>query len=106
MALGLQIEEAGRHSDMALEATCGWYWAVDISQSADVEVHDFRDAADLSDLAYLLRSGLKAQVHAVLARPGDPHPRLGPAFGVDGRALLTQIALGGAGVQRVGLCCS
>jgi transposase len=108
-----QIAKAGEHPDVVLEATYGWYWAVDVLRDAGAQVHlahplgvkgfayrrvknDQRDAADLADLlrtgrlpeAYLappavrqlrelvrhraklvaLRSGLKAGVHAVLAK--------------------------------------
>ena len=100
---------------MVLEATYGWYWAVDVLAAQGARVHlahplgvkgftyrrvknDVRDAADLADLLRMnrlpeawiappavrelrelvrhraklvaLRSGLKAQVHAVLAKQG------------------------------------
>ena len=61
------IERAGEAPEVVLEATYGWYWAVDALQSAGAKVHlahplgvkafeyrrvknDFRDAADLADL--------------------------------------------------------
>ena len=67
VALGLQIEQAGRDPDVVLEATYGWYWATDVLQAAGARVHlahplgvkgfayrrvknDIRDAADLADL--------------------------------------------------------
>jgi transposase len=34
VALGLQIEQAGCHPDVVLEATHGWYWAADVLQAA------------------------------------------------------------------------
>ncbi|EFL29551.1 transposase [Streptomyces viridochromogenes DSM 40736] len=132
VALGMQIEQAGSHPDVVLEATCGWYWAVDMLQVAGAEVHlvhplgvkgfgyrrvksDVRDAVDLAELLRMgrlpkswiapkevrelrdlvryratlvaLRSGLKAQVHAVLAkqavtakpRPASVRPPVSPA---------------------------
>lgn len=62
-----QIAKAGVDSRVVLEATYGWYWAVDALQAAGAEVHlahplgvkgfayrrvknDIRDAADLADL--------------------------------------------------------
>ena len=61
------IGRAGEDPEVVLEATYGWYWAVDALQEAGVSVHlahplgvkafeyrrvknDFRDAADLADL--------------------------------------------------------
>jgi transposase len=112
--LELQLEEAGTDPEVVLEATYGWYWAVDVLQACGARVHlahplgvkgfryrrvknDVRDAADLADLLRMgrlpeawiappqtrelrelvryraklvaIRSGFKAQVHAVLARP-------------------------------------
>src|SRR4051794_35447919 len=59
--------DAGQHPQVVLEATYGWYWAVDVLQAAGAEVHlahplgvkaftyrrvknDVRDATDLADL--------------------------------------------------------
>jgi len=39
VALGLQIEQAGRDPDVVLEATYGWYWAADVLQAAGARVH-------------------------------------------------------------------
>src|SRR3954452_3465493 len=67
MALAAEIAQAGEHPQVVLEATYGWYWAVDVLQEAGAEVHlahplgvkgfayrrvknDLRDAADLADL--------------------------------------------------------
>ncbi|MER5917921.1 hypothetical protein ABT124_48545, partial [Streptomyces sp. NPDC001982] len=67
VALGLQIEQAGSRPDVVVEATYGWYWAVDVLQAAGAEVHlahplgvkgfayrrvknDIKDASDLADL--------------------------------------------------------
>ena len=61
------IERAGEDPEVVLEATYGWYWAVDARREAGARVHlahplgvkafeyrrvknDFRDAADLADL--------------------------------------------------------
>src|SRR6476660_9811831 len=63
VALALQIEKAGPNPEVVLEATYGWYWAVDALEAAGASVHlahplgvkafeyrrvknDFRDAAD------------------------------------------------------------
>src|SRR6476620_11424093 len=112
VALGLEIERAGPNPEVVLEATYGWYWAVDTLQAAGARVHlahplgvkgfryrrvknDVRDAADLADLLRMgrlpeawieppqprelvryraklvaIRSGLKAQIHAVLSNAG------------------------------------
>jgi Transposase len=119
------VGRAGVDAEVVIEATYGWYWAVDLLKDAGFCVHlahpsgndwgqrrvknDERDARDLADLLRLgrlaeawiappsvrearelvryrarlvqLRSGLKAQVHAVMAAArGDGHVRLeGPA---------------------------
>jgi transposase len=66
-ALRAEIARAGKHPQVVLEATYGWYWAADVLEAAGAEVHlahplgvkaftyrrvkdDFRDAADLADL--------------------------------------------------------
>ena len=145
VALGLEIERAGPNPEVVLEATYGWYWAVDTLQAAGAHVHlahplgvkgfryrrvknDVRDAADLADLLRMnrlpeawiappatrelrelvryrakivaLRSGLKAQVHAVLAKAGVLIP-VSDLFGVGGRQRLANVPLGAAYVQRV-----
>src|SRR3954466_4491618 len=129
MTLATEIAKAGEHPQVVLEATYGWYWAVDVLQDAGAEVHlahplgvkgfayrrvknDVRDAADLADLLRLgrlpegwiappegrgvrelvrhraklvaWRSGLKASVHAVLAKQGL-HLSVSDLFGVGGR---------------------
>ena len=33
VALGLQLEQAGPNPEVVLEATYGWYWAVDVLQA-------------------------------------------------------------------------
>lgn len=132
VALGLELAKAGPDPEVVLEATYGWYWAVDALQTAGAQVHlahplgvkgfayrrvknDVRDAADLADLlrmgrlpeAYIatpherelrelvrhraklvaLRSGLKAQVHGVLAKQGLL-PEVSDVFGPTGQAWL------------------
>jgi transposase len=66
-ALRAVIARAGEHPRVVIEATYGWYWAVDVLEEAGAEVHlahplgvkafayrrvknDERDAADLADL--------------------------------------------------------
>jgi hypothetical protein len=39
VALGLEIAKAGPDPQVVLEATYGWYWAVDALQAAGAEVH-------------------------------------------------------------------
>src|SRR5262245_12817273 len=145
VALGLEIERAGPNPEVVLEATYGWYWAVDVLQAAGAHVHlahplgvkgfryrrvknDVRDAADLADLLrmnrlpeawiappatrelrelvrYLtkivaLRSGLKAQMHAVLAKAGVLIT-VSDLFGVTGRQRLAKVPLGFAYAERI-----
>src|SRR3954465_14907655 len=108
------VSAAGEGAEVVIEATYGWYWAVDLLEEAGFSVHlahpsgndwgnrrvknDERDARDLADLLRLgrlaeawiappavrearelvryraklvqLRSGLKAQVHAMMAKEG------------------------------------
>ena len=130
---------------MVLEATYGWYWAVDALEAAGATVHlahplgvkgfryrrvknDVRDAGDLADLLRMnrlpeawiappatrqlrelvryraklvaLRSGLKAQAHAVLAKAGVLIA-VSDLFGVEGRQRLARVPLGAAYAQRV-----
>jgi transposase len=71
-SLALQLEEAGEHPEVVLEATYGWYLAVDALQAAGATVHlahplgvkgfryrrvknDVRDAGDLADLLRMNR---------------------------------------------------
>jgi transposase len=39
VALQLQLEEAGTDPEVVLEATYGWYWAVDVLQACGARVH-------------------------------------------------------------------
>jgi hypothetical protein len=71
VALGLQLEQAGSDPEVLLEATYGWYSAVDVLHACGARVHlahplgvkGFRyrrvknDVRDASDLADLLRMG-------------------------------------------------
>jgi transposase len=146
VALGLEVAKAGPDPEVVLEATYGWYWAVDVLQAAGARVHlahplgvkgfayrrvknDVRDAADLADLLRMgrlpeawiappavrelreqvrhraklvaLRSGCKAQVHAVLAKQGVPVP-VSDLFGVAGNVLLDRLGLDAPYAARVG----
>src|SRR6266498_4060247 len=39
VVLGLEIAKAGPDPEVVLEATYGWYWAVDVLQDAGARVH-------------------------------------------------------------------
>src|SRR3954468_22932203 len=39
VALGLELEQAGSDPEVVLEATYGWYWAVDVLQACGARVH-------------------------------------------------------------------
>ncbi len=131
--------------EVVLEATYGWYWAVDVLQAGGARVHlahplgvkgfryrrvknDVRDAADLADLLRMgrlpeawiappetrelrelvryraklvaIRSGLKAQIHAVLAKAGVLIA-VSDLFGVTGRQRLAKVPLGPAYAERI-----
>jgi transposase len=137
VALACEIEKAGPDPEVVLEATYGWYWAVDVLQACGAQVrlahplgikgfayrrvkNDARDATDLADLLRMnrlpeawiappdvrelrelvrytaklvaLRSGLKAQVHAVLAKEGVA-VGLTELFGPAGLELIEQARL-------------
>jgi len=70
VALGLEIAKAGEAPEVVLEATYGWHRAKLVA----------------------LRSGLKAQVHAVLAKQGVT-VAASDLFGVGGQQLLDQLVL-------------
>jgi transposase len=136
-SLNQVMARAGEDPEVVLEATYGWYWAVDALQVAGAHVHlahplgvkgfeyrrvknDFRDAADLADLLRMgrlpeawiappatrelrelvrhraklvgLRSGCKAEVHAVLAKCGIAVP-MSDLFGLEGTQLLDHLAV-------------
>lgn len=137
LTLAAEMAKAGEAPEVVLEATYGWYWAVDVLQDAGATVHlahplgvkgfayrrvknDVRDASGLADLLRMgrlpeawiappavrelreavrhraklvaLRSGLKAQVHAVLAKQGVAVP-MSDLFGVAGQQLLDELRL-------------
>ena len=138
------VSAAGEGAEVVIEATYGWYWAVDLLQDAGFSVHlahpsgndwgkrrvknDERDARDLADLLRLgrlaeawiappavrearelvryrarlvqLRSGLKAQVHAVMAKEGVL-PETSDMFGPKGQQLLDAMELADAYLVRV-----
>jgi transposase len=143
--LAQQIASWGESPEVVLEATYGWYWAVDVLADAGAKVHlahplgvkgfayrrvknDVRDAADLADLLRMgrlpeawiappevralreavrhraklvaLRSGLKAQVHAVLAKQGV-RVAMSDLFGAGGQRLLDELALDAPFAARV-----
>jgi transposase len=144
LTLAVEVAKAGEHPEVVLEATYGWYWAVDVLQELGATVHlahpsglnwgqrrrkdDERDATDLVDMLRLgrlpeawiappatrelrelvryraklvaLRSGLKAQIHAVLAKEGVAVP-VSDLFGVAGRRLLDEVPLARAYTIRV-----
>src|SRR4029079_13604497 len=145
VALRLELERAGTDPEVVLEATYGWYWAVDVWRDCGAQVHlahplgvkgfryrrvknDVRDAGDLADLLRMnrlpeawiappptrelrelvryraklvaLRSGLKAQAHAVLAKAGVLIA-VSDLFGVEGRQRLARVPLGAAYAQRM-----
>jgi transposase len=147
--LMVAIGRAGVAPEVVVEATYGWYWAVDALVEAGATVHlahplgvkgfayrrvksDVRDASDLADLLRMgrlpeswiappgvrelrevvrhrvklvqWRSGLKASVHAVLAKQGV-HLPVSDVFGVRGRVLLTQVRLDGPYRARVNSLC-
>jgi hypothetical protein len=73
-ALVAEVGKAGKGAEVAVEATCGWYWAVDALSDAGFEhlahprgiasMQDRRsktDQLDARELADLLRSGRLAQ---------------------------------------------
>jgi transposase len=144
VALSLAVADAGGDADVVIEATYGWYWAVDLLQADGHRVHlahpsgndwgnrrvknDERDARDLADLLRLgrlaeawiappavrelrelvryraklvaLRSGLKAQVHAVMAKEGVL-PGVLDMFGPGGNVQLDALELEPAYTNRI-----
>jgi transposase len=135
-ALAAAVSAAGEGAEVVLEATYGWYWAVDVLQELGATVHlanpnalnwgerrvknDVVDATDLADMLRLgrlpkawiappalrelrelvryraklvqLRSGLKAQVHAVMAKQGVL-PTVVDMFGPAGQVQLDEMGL-------------
>ena len=144
LAFAGAVTAAGEHPEVVIEATYGWYWAVDVLEDLGCRVHlahplgnawgnrrvknDLRDAEDLVDLLRLgrlaeswiapkevrelrelvrhraklvsLRTNLKLQVYAVLAKEGVVVP-MTDLFGAAGRALLATAPLAPAYAARV-----
>lgn len=140
--LAAEVAKAGPGAHVVVEATYGWYWAVDVLQGVVVHLahpqgndwgrrrvkNDERDARDLADLLRLgrlaeawiappeirelremvrfraklsnLRTGLKAQVHAVMAKNGVL-PDLGNMWGPGGAAQLDGLELPDAYTNRL-----
>jgi transposase len=138
------IAQCGEAPEVVIEATYGWYWAVDLLQELGATVHlanpnalnwgdrrvknDVIDATDLADMLRLgrlpnawiappairelrelvryraklvqLRSGLKAQVHAVMAKEGVL-PQVTDMFGPAGCRRLDALELGAPFAHRV-----
>jgi transposase len=138
------IALCGESPEVVIEATYGWYWAVDLLQELGAVVHlanpralnwgdrrvknDVNDATDLADMLRLnrlaeawiappalrqlrelvryraklvqLRSGLKAQVHAVMAKEGALLA-VGDIFGPAGTRQLDQLELAEPFARRV-----
>ena len=136
IVLAAAVAAAGPEPEVVIEATFGWYWAVDVLTEMGAHVHlahplgnnwgnrrvknDERDATDLVDLLRLgrlaeawiappelrelrelvryrhklvrLRSGLKAQVHAVMGKHGVLPTRVN-MFGPGGTAQLDALDL-------------
>ena len=133
VALSIALAEAGPDPEVAIEATYGWYWAVDVLQAHLVHPsglgrdweqrrvkNDYRDCKELLDRMRLhklpeawiappatrelrelvrcraklvaLRSGLKTQLKAVLAKHGL-HPPVEDLWGVAGPAWLDTLQL-------------
>jgi transposase len=134
----------GDAPEVVIEATYGWYWAVDLLQELGAVVHlanpralnwgdrrvknDVNDATDLADMLRLnrlaeawiappalrdlremvryraklvqLRSGLKAQVHAVMAKEGAL-PDVTDMFGPAGTRQLDRLELRAPFASRV-----
>jgi len=136
VALAQALADAGPEPEVAIEATYGWYWAVDVLEELGAQVrlvnpsglqwgdrrvkNDYKDCKELLDRMRLhklpeawiapppvrelrelvryrhklvcLRTGLKAQVKAVLAKHGL-HPPLNDLWGPGGRAYLDTLTL-------------
>jgi transposase len=143
-ALAAAVTAAGEHPEVVIEATYGWYWAVDVLQELGANVHlanpnglnwgerrvknDIVDATDLADMLRMgrlpeawiappatrelrelvryraklvqLRSGLKAQIHAVMAKEGVL-PTVVDMFGPAGQVQLDEMGLGECYTIRV-----
>src|SRR5436853_2865394 len=138
------MSECGAAPEVVIEATYGWYWAVELLQALGAVVHlanpralnwgdrrvknDVIDATDLADMLRLnrmteawiappairelrelvryraklvqLRSGLKAQLHSVMAKNGVL-PTRWDMFGPGGTAQLDALELPEAYTTRI-----
>ena len=136
VALSIAMAEAGPNPEVAIEATYGWYWAVDVLQAEGANVHlvnpsglnwenrrvknDYLDCQGLAARLRLgelpeawiappalrelrelvryraklvsIRSGLKVQAKAVLAKHGL-HPPVDDLWGPAGAAYLDELDL-------------
>jgi transposase len=145
-ALAAALADAGPNPEVAIEATYGWYWAVDVLQELGATVrlvnpsglgdswnqrrvkNDYRDCRELIDRMRLhklpeawiapaelrelrelvryraklvcLRTGLKAQVKAVLAKH-CLHPPVNDLWGVAGPRWLDTLQLADGYMTRV-----
>ena len=111
MALAAEVAKAGEHPEVVLEATYGWYWAVDVLQELGATVHLAHplglnwghrrrkdDVADATDLVDMLRLGRLPE--AWIAPPAVPGAaRAGP---LPGQAGLSAFGAQGPGARRAG----
>jgi transposase len=144
MRFAEEVSVAPIGSDVVIEATYGWYWAVDLLQDMGYRVHlanphgndwghrrvknDERDAKDLADLLRLgrlaeawiappktrelrelvrfrmklsnIRTGVKAQVHSVMAKNGVL-PSRGDMWGPGGAAQFNALKIPRAYEDRI-----
>ena len=107
-----EVAKAGSDAEVVIEATYGWYWAVDLLQEAGFSVHlshpsgndwgkrrvknDERDARDLADL---LRLGRLAE--AWIAAAGD-YARLGELVALPGQARAVAVGAQSPGARGDG----
>ena len=147
MALAEALTDAGPNPEVAIEATYGWYWAVDVLEELGATVHlvnpsglgqswegrrvknDYKDCRELIDRMRLhklpeawiappelrelrelvryraklvnLRTGLKAQVKAVLAKHCLRPPVKDLWVGHRGASFLDELALPDAYITRI-----
>jgi transposase len=141
--LGVAMADAGPEPEVAVEATYGWYWAVDTLRAEGAQVrlvnpsrlywedrrvkNDYKDCQELLDRMRLnrlpeawiappelrqlrelvryrakavnLRTGLKAQIHAVLAKEGIIPPA--ELWGPGGAKFLDEVSMGDAYTVRL-----
>src|SRR6478752_412117 len=92
VALRLELERAGTDPEVVLEATYGWYWAVDVLQACGARVH----------LAHPLGvKGFRYRRVENDARP-TPDPRVAGVGALPGQARRDPIRTEGADPCRVG----